>query len=110
MPSVAKKPRTGPQFEPIDDTEALSTCELYQEFLIALVDPENRKHVYVSDNTVGDTINLIAHCHPDDIGKVVGKEGKCLEEMTKVLNRIEGRNHLKVHLDLDPTCRNPVTR
>jgi predicted RNA-binding protein YlqC (UPF0109 family) len=49
---------------------------------------------------LGEVLQLTVHCHPADIGKCIGKEGKCLEEMTRVLNRIEGRNRVQVALEV----------
>lgn len=50
--------------------------------------------------TLVDVLQLTVHCHPADIGKCIGKEGKCLEDMTRVLNRIEGRNRIQVALEV----------
>jgi predicted RNA-binding protein YlqC (UPF0109 family) len=101
-PSAVCPSKFCPQFDevPEGDIEPLSTRELYQEFLLALVEPETRNAIYVSERRENGRLFLTAHCHPKDIGKLVGKEGKCLEEMTRVLNRIEGRNRIQVALDV----------
>lgn len=101
MPKAAPTPLARSQPVPLGDDEALTTQELYEEFLIALVDPDKRQHVRVEEERVADKLILTVFCHSADIGKVVGKEGKCLEECTKLLNRIEGRNRVVVELRLN---------
>lgn len=91
-------PERSPRLEYVDHTEALTPRELYEEFLLALVEPKNRACVSVSEERRKDEIILTAHCHPEDVGKIVGKKGSCLTECTKLLNRTTGRDHLRVSL------------
>jgi predicted RNA-binding protein YlqC (UPF0109 family) len=101
MPSATTPPENpgrSPQLDYVDHTEALTPRELYEEFLLALVDPKNRACVSVGEERRQDEIILTAHCHQEDVGKIVGKKGSCLEECTKLLNRTTGRDHLKVRL------------
>ena len=101
MPNATTPPETpgrSPQFDYVDHTEALTPRELYEEFLLALVEPKNRASVSVSEERRNDEIVLTAHCHPEDVGKIVGKKGSCLTECTKLLNRTTGRDHLRVSL------------
>lgn len=101
MPNATTPPETpgrSPQLDYVDHTEALTPRELYEEFLLALVDPKNRASVSVSEERRNDEIILTAHCHPEDVGKIVGKKGSCLTECTKLLNRTTGRDHLRVSL------------
>lgn len=94
MPKAIKPPDD--QFDYTSSTEPLSVRELYEEFLLALA--ENPDHIAVSEERTDTEIRLTAVCHPDDVGKIVGRNGACLQECTRLLNRIEGRRHMKVSL------------
>ena len=81
-----------------EDCDPLTTRELCLEMILALC--RRRDHVYVTEERNDKTVTLTIHCHADDIGQVIGKEGSCLDLMTKFLTRIEWEKHSVIILQV----------
>ena len=52
----------------------------------------------------GQTTFLELHCHPDDVGIVIGKNGKTISAIRVLLNSLAGRDDRKVVIEvIEPT-------
>jgi predicted RNA-binding protein YlqC (UPF0109 family) len=75
------------------DTDPLAIADLLTEVVRALVDvPEN---VSVDEKGEETTTSLLMiSVHPDDVGKVLGRDGKTIKALREVFSkiaRVEGR-------------------
>ncbi len=46
-------------------------------------------------------VTLSLHVHPDDMGKVIGKQGRIANSMRQVLKACAIKENVKVNLDID---------
>lgn len=87
--------------------EPLETREICEEIALKLA--EHPASVHVSEQRHSAVINgheekrlaLKIHCHPDDIGQMVGKKAALIHLLEALLTRCEWRNHLVVTVDVD---------
>jgi len=64
----------------------------------ALVD--NPEQVQVSENESGDMIGLELKVAQEDLGKVIGKQGRTARAMRSILSAAAARDNKKARLDI----------
>lgn len=75
--------------------------ELMTQIARALVDhPDEVAVEAVEDDEGGDTIVLEMRVEPDDVGKVIGKQGRTVRSMRTILAAVGQGHHLRYELDV----------
>jgi predicted RNA-binding protein YlqC (UPF0109 family) len=72
--------------------------ELVAHIAEALVD--NPDQVKVAENENGDMINIELTVAQEDLGKVIGKQGRTARAMRSILSASAARNNKKSRLDI----------
>lgn len=70
------------------------------EFVVgALVD--RRDEVDVAELTSGDVMRFVIRVHPEDIGKVIGRNGRTITAIRNVAGAAVSRTHKRVVIDVE---------
>lgn len=72
--------------------------ELVESIAKALVD--NPDHVKVTEEENGRSLTLKLEVHPDDMGKVIGKQGRIAKAIRSVLNAAGTHQNKRVQLEI----------
>jgi hypothetical protein len=73
--------------------------ELLEFITLKLVDhPED---VIINEKTDGGFTQLTLKVNPEDMGKIIGKEGKIIKSLRHLLHLAALKNHYKVNLTLE---------
>ena len=56
--------------------------------------------VVIEEKTVGDIITLEIHVHENDMGKVIGKQGKIAKAIRSLMKAAAARKNVKVNVDI----------
>lgn len=64
----------------------------------AIVDKPDE--VTVTEENEGDKLRLILNVAPDDMGKIIGKQGKIAQSIRKVMRALETRGQ-KISVDIE---------
>ena len=72
--------------------------ELVEVIAKALVD--NPQEVVVTEKTEGRNIKLELHVSPDDMGKVIGKQGRIAKAIRTVVKAASVGDKIKVDVDI----------
>ncbi len=71
---------------------------LVEHIAVALVDNPDQVNVVESEN--GDMINLELTVAQEDLGKVIGKQGRTARAMRSILSAAAARDNKKSRLDI----------
>jgi predicted RNA-binding protein YlqC (UPF0109 family) len=71
---------------------------LVEHIAVALVDSPDQVNVVESEN--GDMINLELTVAQEDLGKVIGKQGRTARAMRSILSAAAARDNKKSRLDI----------
>ena len=69
-----------------------------QFIVAAIVDNPDDVMIDESDNAGTDTFTI--HVHKDDMGKVIGKEGKIIRSIRNVMKIVAMKNNLRINVTL----------
>ena len=72
--------------------------ELVEVIAKALVD--NPDEVVVEEEKNGRNVTLTLHVAPDDMGKVIGKQGRIAKAIRGVVKAASARENLRVDVDI----------
>ena len=72
--------------------------ELVEIIAKSLVD--NPDEVAVSETTDGDTVTIELKVAPDDMGKVIGKQGRIAKSIRTVVKAAASKGDKKVNVDI----------
>ena len=61
---------------------------------------EHPEAVEVTETERGDSVLLELHVHEDDMGKVIGKQGKIAKAIRSVMKAAAGKRNTKVIVDI----------
>lgn len=75
--------------------------ELLEQMAKALVD--NAEDIQISENQDGGMVDLTLKVNPDDMGKVIGKQGRIANSMRQILKACAIKESVKVTLEIKPT-------
>lgn len=60
---------------------------------------ENKEDVSVSEKVTNDFINLQVKVNKDDMGQVIGKQGKMAKSIRTVMKSVAGKEHKKINVE-----------
>lgn len=73
--------------------------ELLYTMAKGLVD--HSEELTIREDANDGVVTLSLHVHPDDMGKVIGKQGRIANSMRQVLKACAIKENVKVNLDID---------
>ncbi|MBY0584353.1 KH domain-containing protein [Murdochiella massiliensis] len=73
--------------------------ELLYTMAKGLVD--HPEELTIREDANDGVVTLSLHVHPDDMGKVIGKQGRIANSMRQVLKACAIKENVKVNLDID---------
>ena len=82
----------------VEDRETLELCELIESVAIRLVD--NQDDVQVSGDRRGQMVRVQINVHDDDMGRIIGREGRIARALRTVLMIAASRRGLRSNLDI----------
>ena len=60
---------------------------------------ENKDDVSVSEKVTNGFINLAVKVNKDDMGQVIGKQGKMAKSIRTVMKSVAGKEHKKINVE-----------
>ena len=60
---------------------------------------ENKADVSVSEKVTNDFINLQVKVNKNDMGQVIGKQGKMAKSIRTVMKSVAGKEHKKINVE-----------
>lgn len=60
---------------------------------------ENKDDVSVSEKVTNDFINLQVNVNKNDMGQVIGKQGKMAKSIRTVMKSVAGKEHKKINVE-----------
>jgi predicted RNA-binding protein YlqC (UPF0109 family) len=93
---------------PDHDSSLIDMKVLVLEIGRALVDEPEAVRVEVS--TVGDSTALRLFVSPNDIGKVIGKQGRTARSLRTILSAASMKLHHRFSLDIVETAKDPLQK
>ena len=60
---------------------------------------ENKEDVFVSEKVTNDFINLQVKVNKNDMGQVIGKQGKMAKSIRTVMKSVAGKEHKKINVE-----------
>ena len=60
---------------------------------------ENKADVSVSEKVTNDFINLTVKVNKNDMGQVIGKQGKMAKSIRTVMKSVAGKEHKKINVE-----------
>ncbi len=78
--------------------EGVAMKELVQTIAMALVDHPDQ--VETTETTENDETTVVLHVADDDMGKVIGKQGKIARAIRIVTKAAASRNNAKVNVEI----------
>lgn len=60
---------------------------------------ENKDDVSVSEKVTNDFINLTVKVNKDDMGQVIGKQGKMAKSIRTVMKSVASKEHKKINVE-----------
>ena len=60
---------------------------------------ENKADVSVSEKVTNDFINLQVKVNKNDMGQVIGKQGKMAKSIRTVMKSVAGKEHKKINIE-----------
>lgn len=82
----------------VEDRETRELCELIESVAIRLVD--NQDDVQVSGDRRGQMVRVQINVHDDDMGRIIGREGRIARALRTVLMIAASRRGLRSSLDI----------
>ena len=73
--------------------------ELVKYIVCNLVDNENE--VKIESVREGDSINIIVTVAPDDIGKVIGKNGRIAQSIRAIVKSVSAKEHIRYNVKIN---------
>ncbi len=72
----------------------------FLEYALKLI-VDNPKDLNIEENVLGETsVNFIIHAKSEDIGKIIGKEGKIIQALRNLLKILAVKENKQVHLEV----------
>ena len=72
--------------------------ELVKYIVTSLVD--NEDEVKIESTREGDSINIIVTVAPDDIGKVIGKNGRIAQSIGSIVKSVSAKEKIKYNVKI----------
>lgn len=72
--------------------------ELVKYIVTSLVD--NEDEVKIESTREGDSINIIVTVAPDDIGKVIGKNGRIAQSIRAIVKSVSAKEKIKYNVKI----------
>jgi uncharacterized protein len=82
------------------DSETRELCDLINSIAIRLVD--NSDDVEVVGERRGQMVQIQVNVHEDDMGRIIGREGRIARSLRTVLMIAASRRGLRSSLDIGP--------
>jgi len=60
---------------------------------------ENKEDVSVSEKVTNDFINLSVKVNKNDMGQIIGKQGKMAKSIRTVMKSVAGKEHKKINVE-----------
>ena len=60
---------------------------------------ENKEDVSVSEKVTNDFINLSVKVNKNDMGQIIGKQGKMAKSIRTVMKSVAGKKHKKINVE-----------
>ena len=60
---------------------------------------ENKEDVCVSEKVTNDFINLSVKVNKNDMGQIIGKQGKMAKSIRTVMKSVAGKEHKKINVE-----------
>jgi hypothetical protein len=95
------------------DSEPLGEWELLTEIVLALVDRPEK--VFVEEREEAGDLHFRIHVAPEDLGKVIGRNGETASTIRKLIGRVSAGRRRKAFIQIvqpgwQPTPRTPSDR
>jgi hypothetical protein len=76
---------------------------MYKELLEYIVKNlvANKDVVQVEENTIGENLVLRLKVAKEDMGRVIGKEGRIIRSIREIINAYASKNHEKVAVEIE---------
>lgn len=72
----------------------------FLEYALKLI-VDNPEEINIEENVLGETsVNFIIHAKSEDIGKIIGKEGKIIQALRNLLKILAVKENKQVHLEV----------
>lgn len=72
----------------------------FLEYALKLI-VDNPKDLNIEENVISETsVNFIIHAKSEDIGKIIGKEGKIIQALRNLLKILAVKENKQVHLEV----------
>ncbi len=72
----------------------------FLEYALKLI-VDNPEDINIEENVLGETsVNFIIHAKSEDIGKIIGKEGKIIQALRNLLKILAVKENKQVHLEV----------
>lgn len=72
--------------------------ELVEYIVKALV--ENKDQVVITEEQVGDRLVLKVKVQPEDMGRIIGKEGRIIRGIREIVRAYSAKEKAKVSIDI----------
>ncbi len=82
----------------MSETKGNAMKELVEHIAKALVDHPERVHVTAT--TDNETVHLALSVHPEDMGKVIGKQGRIAKAIRSVVHAAATNTNKRVRIDI----------
>ncbi len=72
----------------------------FLEYALKLI-VDNPEEINIEENVLDETsVNFIIHAKSEDIGKIIGKEGKIIQALRNLLKILAVKENKQVHLEV----------
>lgn len=71
--------------------------ELLEVIIKGIVD--NKNDVSITENVTNDIINLSVKVNSEDMGQVIGKQGKMAKSIRNVMKSVANKEHKKINVE-----------
>lgn len=61
---------------------------------------ENPEEVKISESQTGNELTLEVRVHPDDMGKVIGRQGRIAKSIRSLMRSVAQRQGLRVNVEI----------
>ncbi|MBE7082273.1 MAG: KH domain-containing protein [Clostridiales bacterium] len=73
--------------------------ELVKYIVTNLVDHE--EEVKIESTREGDSINILVTVAPDDVGKVIGKNGRIAQSIRAIVKSVSAKEHIRYNVKIN---------
>lgn len=81
-------------------TETFELMKEFLEYVLKLI-VDHPQDLNIEENVTGETaVNFTIHANGEDIGKIIGKEGKIIQALRNLLKVLAVKENKQVHLEV----------